>query len=75
MGKLMDNLKKQLKTEYKKEAQDCIKIYYFLKEVTGSVWESNWDSLTRMKWENNERVYSPNEIGKVLLTGIESNKN
>lgn len=44
MGKLYDNLQEQLKTEYKKEAEDCIKIYNKLKEISGgSVWSSDWN--------------------------------
>lgn len=35
MSKLYDNLQKQLETEYRKEAEDCIKIYNKLKELNG----------------------------------------
>ncbi|MGK2864674.1 MAG: hypothetical protein ACSLE0_22280 [Chitinophagaceae bacterium] len=39
MGKLMIRLQKQLKTEYKKDAEDCIEIYNKLKEINdGHVW-------------------------------------
>ena len=33
MGKLYDNLQRQLKTEYKQDAKNCIKIYNYLKEI------------------------------------------
>lgn len=46
MGALTDRLNKQLETEYKKDAEDCIKIYNILKEMyNGSVWESQWNPL------------------------------
>ena len=35
MGKLMDRLQRQLKTEHKKDAEDCIKLYEYLKEKNG----------------------------------------
>lgn len=44
MGKLMNYLQKQLKSEgakLKKDAEDCIKIYEELKEMNdGKVWEA-----------------------------------
>lgn len=43
MGKLHDRLQKQLKSEFKKDAEDCLKIYEKLKELNnGSVWDSDW---------------------------------
>lgn len=35
MGNVRDSLQKQLETEYRKEAEDCIKIYNKLKEMSG----------------------------------------
>lgn len=52
MGKLYDRLQKQLKSEeYKKDAEDCLKIYEKLKEMNnGKVWESSWNPLTTVKF-------------------------
>lgn len=42
MGKVYNDLLRQLETEYKEEAKDCIKVYNKLKELNnGSVWESD----------------------------------
>lgn len=46
MGKLSDSLQKQLRTEFKDDAEDCIKIYDYLKEISnGRVWASDWNPL------------------------------
>lgn len=76
MGKLHDRLEKQLKTEYKQDAEDCFKIYNYLKETTGHVWESNWNPLVRVeffgKYPNCERRYKPTNIGYTFLKGLEN---
>jgi len=80
MGKLYDRLQKQLKSEeYKKDAEDCLKIYEKLKEMNnGKVWESSWNPLTTVKfvgtYPNSERIYKPSQEGYVLLKGIEKKK-
>ena len=80
MGKLYDRLQKQLKSEeYKKDAEDCLKIYEKLKEMNnGSVWESLWNPLTTVKfvgtYPNSERIYKPSQEGYVFLKGIEEKK-
>lgn len=80
MGKLYDRLQKQLKSEeYKKDAEDCLKIYEKLKEMNnGKVWESSWNPLTTVKfvgtYTNSERIYKPSQEGYVFLKGIEKNK-
>lgn len=79
MGKLMNYLQKQLKSEdakIKKDAEDCIKIYEKLKEMNdGKVWESSWNPLTTVKfvgtYPNSERIYKPSKEGYVFLKGIE----
>lgn len=77
MGKLYDRLQKQLKSEeYKKDAEDCLKIYEKLKEMNnGKVWESSWNPLTTVKfvgtYPNSERIYKPSKEGYVFLKGIE----
>jgi hypothetical protein len=73
MGKLMDNLNKQLESEhYKEEAKDCILILNKLKEITGYVWNGDWSVLIRTFYTNNYKkaIHEPSEIGKVFLDGI-----
>ena len=80
MGKLYDRLQKQLKSEeYKKDAEDCLKIYEKIKEMNnGKVWESSWNPLTTVKfvgtYPNSERIYKPSQEGYVFLKGIEKKK-
>lgn len=79
MGKLYDRLQKQLKSEeYKKDAEDCLKIYEKLKEINnGSVWKSSWNLLTTVKFKgfpSDDRTYKPSQEGYVFLKGIEEKK-
>lgn len=80
MGKLYDRLQKQLESEeYKKDAEDCLKIYEKLKEMNnGKVWESSWNPLTTVKfvgiYPNSMRIYKPSQEGYVFLKGIEEKK-
>lgn len=77
MGKLMDRLQKQLKNpETKKDAEDCIKIYNWIKDTDkdGRVWSSRWEPLVDVKFKgfpSDERTYKPNITGYTLLKGIE----
>lgn len=77
MGKLMDRLQKQLKNpETKKDAEDCIKIYNWIKDTDkdGRVWNSRWEPLVDVKFKgfpSDERTYKPNITGYTLLKGIE----
>lgn len=74
MGKLYDNLQRQLKTEYKQDAENCIKIYNHLKETTGHIWKSNWNPLVNTefigKYPNCQRKYKPTNIGQIFLNGL-----
>jgi len=80
MGKLYDRLQKQLKSEeHKKDAEDCLKIYDKLKEMSdGRVWESDWNTLTKVTFEgtypNSVRIYKPSPMGYTFLKGIEEKK-
>lgn len=80
MGKLYNRLQNQLKLEeYKKDAEDCLKIYEKLKELNdGRVCESTWYALTTVKFEgeypNIERIYKPSQEGYSFLNGIEDKK-
>lgn len=81
MGKLMNYLLNQLKSEdskLKKDAEDCLKIYDKLKEMNdGKVWESSWCTLTKANsvgtYPNSERIYKPSSEGYIFLKGIEEN--
>lgn len=77
MGKLMDRLQKQLKNpEYKKDAEDCIKIYNWIKDTDkdGKVMSSRWQPLIDVKFKgypSSGRTYKPNLTGYALLKGID----
>lgn len=78
MGKLINNLKKQLKDpQHKKDAGDCIKLYNWLKSTSdGRVWSSQWSPLVDIKFKgfpSDGRTYKPNSIGYAVLKGIETN--
>lgn len=80
MGKLYDKLQKQLGTEFKKDAEDCLRIYEKLKEISdGRVWELDWRQLTTVGgWIGDKypktMVYKPSKLGYELLKGIEEKK-
>lgn len=75
MGKLLNNLNNQLKTEYKKDAEECIKVYNFLKENSdGKVWSSDWNALTKIRFVNKIRITQLNFIGLMVLNGIRYDK-
>lgn len=56
MGKLLNDLNRQLNSEYKKEAEDCLLIYNTLIETTGHVWESDWRPLTSTWFEGKQAI-------------------
>lgn len=69
----MDYLQKQLETEYKQDAEDCLKIYNHLKETTGHVWQSNWNPLVDTIFKgfpSDKRRFKPTAIGYVFLKGL-----
>ena len=74
MGKLLNDLNRQLNSEYKKEAEDCLLIYNTLIETTGHVWESDWRPLTSTWFEgiypNSKRFCKPSPLGEIFLRGI-----
>ena len=77
MGKLLNSLNAQLKTEHKKSAEDCLKIYNYLKEINnGSVWASQWNSLVITNFEgsypNSKRISKLNNIGILTLKGLKN---
>lgn len=78
MGKLLISLEKQLKTEHKQDAEDCLKIYNHLLETTDRVWESQWNSLVstdfKGNYPNSIRVSKPSNIGKTFLKGLKDEK-
>lgn len=77
MSKLYDKLQEQLDTEYKEDAEACIKIYNKLKELEkGSVWESQWRPMVQVLFIgnllNSKQVYRPSPIGLIFIKGIEA---
>ena len=76
MGKLMDRLQLQLKTEYKQYAEDCIEIYNKLKEMdNGSVWTSKWSLLVDTIFKgfpSDDRRFEPTAIGRIFLQGLKN---
>jgi acyl carrier protein phosphodiesterase len=76
MGKLLDRLEQQLKTDYKQDAEDCIQIYNKIKEVSnGRVWESDWRPLVNTIFKgfpSDERRFKPTTIGYVFLKGLKN---
>lgn len=76
MGKLFDRLTKQLETEYKKDAEDCIKIYDKLKKIyDGHVWDSKWNPLVHTIFKgfpSDERRFKPTSIGYIFLKGLQN---
>lgn len=77
MGKLMNNLNAQLKTEHREDAEKCIVIYEHLRDThDGRVWESNWGPLVSTSWEGkyptNKMVCKPTSLGVLLLESLES---
>lgn len=75
MGKLSIALEKQLKTENKQDAEDCIKIYNHLYSTTNHVWESDWNPLVTVRFEgkypNCIRIYKPTYLGYLVIKDIE----
>lgn len=77
MGNLMNTLQSQLKTEQKKDAEECIQLYNYLFEFNnGKVWSSQWQSLVIVKfvYQSNERYYKLNHLGKLVLKGLNDEK-
>lgn len=78
MSKLLDNLKKQLKDpEHKKAAEDCIRIYNWVKETDPEdrVWSSRWTPLVDVKYSGQYPYtvrFKPSGMGECLLLGIDS---
>lgn len=78
MGKLLDKLNKQLKSEnieHKTNAEHCLIIYNKLKDISdGHVWESDWNTLTKVKflgkYPDNIKIYKLNQLGYLILKGI-----
>jgi len=75
MGKLSIALNKQLDTDLRQDAEDCMKINEALQNINGgSVWSSQWDILTEVQvkgFPSSERIYKPSKIGYIFLKGIE----
>jgi hypothetical protein len=77
MGKLMQDLNAQLKTEHRQDAERCIVIYEHLRDTNdGRVWSSQWSTLVSTYFEgaysNSKCIFKPTGLGILLLQSIES---
>lgn len=80
IGKLMDRLQKQLENpDTKKYAEDCIKIFNWLKDTDpeGRVQSSQFSPLVNVvrlegNYPNSIPIYKPTIIGYTLLKGIKT---
>jgi len=76
MSKLINRLQNQLKnTEYKKDAEDCIEIYNWIKDTDpeDKVWKSRWTPLVDVKFKgfpSDERTYKPSITGYKILDSM-----
>jgi hypothetical protein len=73
MGKLMDRLQKQLNTEHRQDAEDCLKIYHHLLETRQHVWESEWRPLVNTIFKgfpSDERRFKLTAMGQIFLKGL-----
>lgn len=79
MSKTTNYLEKQLSTEFKQDAEDCLIVYNHLKDMNnGSVWQSQWNPLVSVIFKgfpSDERRYELTAIGRLVLKGIEGVKN
>ena len=69
--KVRDLLEKQLETKYGDDAKECIAVYDKLKEMNGTVWQSQWACLTCIFMVDKKPYYQLNQIGKYFLKGIQ----
>ena len=79
MGKLLNNLNKQIKSNVQVEdAKNCIKIYEHLKAINnGRVWDSNWAPLVSVAFIGQypyQRIYAPTSLGNTVLKGLKETK-
>ena len=79
-GKLEKALIRQLKTEFKEDAEQCFIIFNYLKQTQdGHIWESSWRPLVSVRWEgiypNNIGFYKPTYLGKLLIKDLKENGN
>lgn len=70
MGKLKDTLDRQLKTEFKNDAEKCIKIYKDLIKRTGSVWASDWLPLVNTIFVGGGKRYELTKLGTLYLNDL-----
>lgn len=76
MTKIMSMLQEQHEIpEYRKETEDCIKIYNWIKEIDSKSYRSKFSIFIETKligeFPKIKILYIPNKIGQTLLKGIE----
>lgn len=79
MGKLLDNLNKQLeRPEHRNDAEECLVVYNYLKDSTGHVWSSTWNELTTVSFSggfaNSVRTYKLSPVGHTYFQGVRTTK-
>lgn len=79
MSRIYDYLQKQLKSEeHRKDAEDCLKIYEKLKDISkGCAIHNHWRQLVDThygRFGSRERTYKPTKIGRMFLKRIEEDK-
>lgn len=67
-------LRTQLLSQYEKDAEDCIKIYQFLKELDhDNVDWVKWNMLVKVALRNTRKWhYKPTKIGRTFLKGLKA---
>jgi len=74
MKKLIGELQEQLKTEYKKDAEDCLLVCDALKDtLSGNVKNESWDKFITTiskKSSTNDKRYKPTIMGYTVLDVI-----
>lgn len=82
MSKILNQLQKQLSSEYKEDAEEVLEIYKYMYETTGHFWDSDWRVLVHTSFVkdpnkhpiNYDRKYSLTLIGKLMLKGLQHEK-
>ena len=79
MGKLKNNLERQLSTENSSDAEKCLKLYNILLENTGKVSEMLWNGLTDIefigRYPKCKRIYKLNRLGEIMVLNAVNNIN
>ena len=70
MKNLLRTLEDQLSSKYQNEAEECIELFNWLKEIDGFVWNRRWKNLVSTFNDYGTKRYYLNIVGETLLKGI-----